>query len=87
MTNRIKGLGLIDRVLEEQWIEVPSIVQDVVIKTTPKKKNAKRAKWLFEEVLHILEKRTEEKGKREKERYIYLNAEFQRITRKDRKAC
>ena len=76
-----------DRVIEEQWMEVPDIVQDVVIKTIPKKKKYKKAKWLSEEALQIAEKRREENGKREKERYIYLNAEFQRIARRDRKAC
>ena len=87
MTNRFKGLDLLDRVPDELWMEVHDIVPETGINTILKEKKCKKEKWLPEEVLHILEKRTEEKGKREKERYIYLNAEFQRITRKDRKAC
>ena len=84
--NRFKGLDLIDRVPEELWVEVCDIVQEVVIKTIPKKKKCKKAKWLSEEALQIAEKRREVKGKGEKERYIYLNAEFQRIARRDKKA-
>ena len=76
MTNRFKGLDLIYRVPEELWIEVRNIVQDVVIKTIPKKKKCKKAKWLSEGALQIAEKRIEVKGKGEKERYTYLNAEF-----------
>jgi len=72
-------------VLEELWTEVCGIVQETVIKTIPKKKKCKKAKWLSEEVLQIAEKR-EAKGKGEKERYKHLNAEFQRIARKDKKA-
>ena len=68
---------------EELWMEVHDIVQEAVIKTIPKKKKGKKAKWLSEEVLQIAEKRTEVKGKEEKERYIHLNAEFQRIARRD----
>ena len=68
MTNRFKGLDLIDRLLEELRTEVPAIVQKAVIKTIPKKKKCKRAKWLSEETLQIAEKRREEKGKGEKER-------------------
>ena len=85
MTNRFKGLDLIDRVPEELWMEVCDIVQEAVIKTILKKKKCKKAKWLSEEALQIAEKRREAKGKREKERYTHLNAEFQRIAR-DKKA-
>ena len=81
--NRFKGLDLIDRVPEELWTEVYNIVQEVVIKTIPKKK-FKKAKWLPEEALQIAVKRREVKGKREKERYIHLNAE--RLARRDKKA-
>ena len=86
MTNGFKGLDMIDRVPEELWTEVCNIVQEAVIKTIPKKKKCKKAKWLSEEALQIAEKRREAKGKGKKERYIYLNAEFQRIARKDKKA-
>ena len=79
MTNRFRGLDLIDRVPEELWIEVRDIVQEAVIKTIPKKKKCRKAKWLSEEVLQIGVKRREAKGKGEKERYTHLNAEFQRI--------
>ena len=79
VTNRFKGLDLTDRMPEELWTEVHDIVQEVVIKTTPKKKKCKKAKWLSEEALQIAEKRREGKGKGEKERYKHLNAEFQRI--------
>ena len=88
MTNRFKRLYLIDRVPEELWTEVHAIVQEAVIKTIPKKRNAKRQnakKWLSEEALQIAEKRREEKGKGEKERYTHVNAEFQRIARRDNK--
>ena len=85
VTNRFKGLDLIDRVPEELWMEVCDIVQEAVIKTTPKKKNWKQAKWLSEEALQIAEKRREAKGKGEKERYTHLNAEFQRTARRDKK--
>ena len=71
---------------EELWMEVRNIVQEGVIKTILKKKKCKTAKWLSEEALHIAEKRGEAKGKGEKESYSYLNAEFQRITRRDKKA-
>ena len=70
---------------EVLWIEVCDIVQETVIKTTTKKKKCKKAKWLSEEALHIAEKRREAKGKGEKERYTHLNAEFQRIARRDKK--
>ena len=86
VTNRFKGLDLIDRVPEELWTEVRDIVQETEIKTIPKKKKCKKAKWLSEEALQIAEKRREAKGKREKERYTHLNAEFQRIARRDKKA-
>ena len=79
MTNRFKGLDLIDRVPEELWMEVQDIVQEAVIKTIPKKKKRKKAKWLPEEALQIALKRREMKSKGEKERYTHLNAEFQRI--------
>ena len=84
MTTRFKGLDLIDRVPEELWTKVCNIVQEVVIKTIPKKKKFKTAKWLSEEALQIVEKRREVKRKGEKERYIHLNAEFQRIARRDK---
>ena len=71
---------------EELWTEVCDIVQEAVIKTIPKRKKCKKAKWLSEEDLQIAEKRREVKGKGEKERYEYLNAEFQRIARRDKKA-
>ena len=71
---------------EELWTEVHDIVQEAVIKTIPKKKNCKKAKWLSEEALQIPEKRRKAKNKREKERYTHLNAEFQRIARRDKKA-
>ena len=86
VTNRLKGLDLIDRVPEELWMEVHDIVQEAVIKTIPKKKKCKKAKWLSEEALQIAEKRREAKGKGEKERHTHLNAEFQRIARRDKKA-
>ena len=86
MRNRFKGLDLIDRVPDELWMEVPDIVQETEIKTIPKKKKCKRAKWLSAEALQIAVKRREAKGKREKERYTHLNAEFQRKERKDKKA-
>ena len=86
MTNRFKELDLIDRVLDELWMEVRDIVQETGIKTIPKKKNCKQAKWLSEEALQIAEKRREVKSKGEKERYTHLNAEFQRIARRDMKA-
>ena len=71
---------------EELWKEVHDIIQEAVIKTIPKKKKCKKAKWLSEEALKIAEKRREAKDKGEKERYIYLKAEFQRITRRNNKA-
>ena len=86
VTNRFKELDLIDRVPEELWMEVHDIVQEAVIKTIPEKKKCKKAKWLSEEVLQIAERRRDMKGKGEKERYTHLNAEFQRISRRDKKA-
>ena len=85
VTNRFKGLDLIDRVPEELWTEVWDIVQEAVIKIISKKKKCKKAKWLSVETLQIAEKR-EMKSKGEKERYSHLNAEFQRIARRDKKA-
>jgi len=71
---------------EEVWMEVHDILQEAVIKTIPKKKKCKKAKWLSEEALQIAEKRREAKGKGEKERYKHLNAEFQRIASREKKA-
>ena len=84
--NRFKGLDLIDRVPDELWTEVPDIVQETGIKTIPMEKKCKKAKWLPEEALQIAVKRIEAKSKVEKEKYTHLNAEFQRISRKDKKA-
>ena len=84
VTNRFKGLDLIDRVPEELWT-VPDIVQEAGIKTTPKKKKCITAKWLSEEALQIAVNRREVKGKGEKERYTHLNAEFQRTAKRVRK--
>ena len=86
LTNRFKGLDLIHRVSKELWIEVHDIVQEAVIKTILKKKKCKKAKYLSEEALQITVKRREVKSKGEKERYTHLNAEFQRIARRDKKA-
>ena len=80
----MKGLDLIDRVPDELWMEVCDIVQETGIKTMEKK--CKKAKWLSEEALQIAVKRREAKSKGEKERYTHLNAEFQRIARRDKKA-
>ena len=85
MCKQIQGIRS-DRVPEELWTEVHDIVQETVIKTISKKKKCKKVKWLSEEGLQIAEKRTEVKGKGEKERYTHLNAEFQRIARRDKKA-
>ena len=85
--NRFKGLDLIDRRgPDELWTEVHDLVQETGIKTIPKKKKCKREKWLSEEALQIAVKRREVKGKGEKERDTHLNAEFQRIERRDKKA-
>ena len=86
MTNRFKRLDLIDRVPDELCMEVHDIVQEAGIKTIPKKKKCKKAKCLPEEALEIAVKRREEESKGEKERYTHLNAEFQRIARRDKKA-
>ena len=85
-TNRFKGLDLIDRLPDEPWMEVRDIVQETGIKTIPMEKKCKKAKWLSEEALQIAAKRREVKSKGEKERYTHLNAEFQRIARRDKKA-
>ena len=84
--NRFKGLDLIDRVPDELWNEVCDVVQETGIKTIPMEKKCKKAKWLSGEVLQIAVKRREMKTKGEKERYKHLNAEFQRIARRDKKA-
>ena len=84
--NRFKGLDLIDRVLEELWNEVRDIVRETGIKTIPKKKKCKQAKWLSEKALQIAVKRRELKSKGEKGKYTHLNAEFQRVARRDKKA-
>ena len=84
--NRFKGLDLIDRVPEELWMEVCDIVQETGIKTIPKKRKCKKAKWFSEEALQVAEKRKEVKSKGERGRYTQLNAEFQRIARRDKKA-
>ena len=85
MRNRFKGLDLLDRVPDELWMEVHDIVQETGIKTIPMEKKRKKAKWLSGEALQIAVKRREAKSKGEKERYKHLNAEFQRIARRDKK--
>ena len=85
VTSRFKGLDPIGRVPEELWKEVRDTVQEAVIKTIPMNKKCKKAKWLSEVTLQKAEKRREAKGKGEKERYTHLNAEFQRIARRDKK--
>ena len=84
--NRIKGLDLIDREPEELWAEVHDIVQETGIKTNLKKNKCKKAKWLSEEGLKIVEKKREVKSKGEKERYTHLSAKFQRVSRQYKKA-
>ena len=84
--NRLKGLDLIDSVPDELWMEVCDIVQETGFKTIPMEKKCKKTKWLSEEALQRAVKRKEAKSKGEKERYKHLNAEFQRITRRDKKA-
>ena len=84
--NRFKGLDLIDRVPDELWTEVCDIVQETGIKTIPRKKKCKKAKWLSGEALQIAVTRREAKSKVEKERCTHLNADFQRIARRDKKA-
>ena len=84
MTNRYRGLDLIDREPDELWMEVCDIVQETGIKTIPKEKKCKKAKWLSEEGLQIAVKRREAKSKGEKKRYKHLNIDFQRIARRDK---
>ena len=86
MRNIFKGLDLIDRVPDEPWTEVHDVVQETRIKTIPMEKQCKKAKWLSGEALQIAMKRREVKSKGEKERYTHLNAEFQRIARRGKKA-
>ena len=86
VANRFKGLDLINRVPGELWTEVCDIVQEAGIKTIPKRKKCKKAKWLSEVALQIVLKLREAKGKGKKERYTHLNAEFQRIAGRDKKA-
>ena len=85
MRNRFNGLDLIDRVPDELWREVCDTVQEAVIKTIPKNSKCKKEKWLSEEALQIAEKSRDVKGKGEKERYTQMNAEFQRMVRRDQK--
>ena len=85
MRNRFKGLNLIDRVPDELWVKVSDIVQETGSKTIHKKKKCKKVKWLSEETLQIVLKRRDTKSKGEKEKYAHLNAEFQRIARRDKK--
>ena len=86
MSNRFKGLDLINRVPDELWNEVRDIVQETGIKTIPMEKKCKKTKWLSEEALQIAVKRREVKSKGKKERHTHLNAAFQRIARRKRKA-
>ena len=86
VTNRFKGLDLIDGVPEKLWTEIPDIVQEAVIKIIAMKKKCKKAKWLSEEALQITVKRGEMKSKGEKERYTHLNADFERTAWRDKKA-
>ena len=86
MRNTFKGLDLKDRVPDELWTEVHDIVEETGINRIPKKNKCRKAKWLSEEALKIAVKRREVKNKGEKERYTHLNAEFQRIARRDKKA-
>ena len=86
VTNRFKGLDLIERMPEELWTEVHDIVQEAGIKTIPMEKRCKKAKWLSGEALQKAVKRREVKSKGEKERYKHLKAEFQRIARREKKA-
>ena len=85
MMNRFKGLGLVGRVPGELWTGVRNVVQEAVTKTILKKKKCEKAKWLSEEALQIADERREAKGKGERERYTQMNAEFQRIARRDKK--
>ena len=86
VTNSFKELDLIDRVPEVLWLKVHNTVREAVTKTTRKKKKCKKAKWLSEEALQTAEKRGKVKGKGKRKRYTQLNAEFQRIARRDKKA-
>ena len=86
VTNRFKGLDLLDRAPEELWTEACDIVQEAGIKTIPKKKKCKNAESLSEKPLQIAKKRREANHKGEKERYTHLNSEFQRVARRDKKA-
>ena len=86
MRNRFKGLDLIDRMPDELWNEVRDIVQETGIKTIPMEKKCKKAKWLSKEAVQMAVRRREVKSKGKKERYKHLNAEFQRIARRDKKA-
>ena len=86
LRNRFKGLDLVDRVPDELWTDVRDIVQETGIKTIPKKKNCKKTKWLSEKAFQIAVKRRDAKSKGEKKRYKHLNAEVQRIARRDKKA-
>ena len=86
VTNRFKRLDLVNSVPEELWIEVHNIVQETADKTIPKKRKSKKAKWLSEEALQIVEERREMKSKGERERYIQLNAEFQRTAQREKMA-
>ena len=86
VTNRFKGLDLVDKVSEELWTEVLNIVQEVVNKIIPNKSKCKKAKWLSEEALQIAERRREANGKGKKESHTQTNADFQRIARKEKKA-
>ena len=84
--NRFKGIDLIDRVPDELWMEVRDIVQETEIKTIPMEKKGKKAKWMSAEALQIAVKRREVKSKGEQERYKRVNAEFQTMARRDKKA-
>ena len=86
VTNRCKGLGLVNSTPEELWTEVHNIVQEAENKTIPKKKTSKKAKWLSEEALQIAKERREVKSKGEQERYIQLSADLQRTAQRDKKA-
>ena len=86
VTNRFKGLDLIERMPEDLWVKVHNTVQEAMTKTVPKKKKCKKSKWLSGEALQIAVKGTEVKSKEEKERYTHFIAEFQRIARRDKKA-
>ena len=85
VSKRFKGLDLIDKVPEEIWMEVHNAIEEAVIKTITKKKKCKKAKWLSEKALQIVEERREAKGKGERERYIQLNAGLQRIAKRDKR--